>query len=215
MKSCLKTVDKWDTIKSDCSLHDLIKAIQKICVGHDDTNQDMYNVVQACKNMFLFRQDDTTSTEDYVRDFKSYWDTCEAYKAEPAYHPKLIKARAEEITTGPAPTPTDITDAEKQIREEFMAGLLISSANQKHFGILKRDLQNAYLKGQDDYPKTFEEAKRLLGNWKMPLTNTFVRATPRSDGVAFVQAAEEKTFAQAAEVKNQNTKQKKTNLKYL
>jgi len=32
------------------------------------------------------------------------------------------------------------TKAELQIKYEFMAGLIISSANQKRFGLLKRDL---------------------------------------------------------------------------
>jgi len=49
-------------------------------------------------------------------------------------------------------------------------------------------LQNAYLKGQDDYPKTFEEAKRLLSNWKAPQTSTFIRPPARSNGVAFIQS---------------------------
>ena len=53
VKIRLETVDEWDRIDCDQSVHDLVKAIQKICVSHDDTNQDMYNVVQACKNMFL------------------------------------------------------------------------------------------------------------------------------------------------------------------
>jgi hypothetical protein len=104
--------------------------------------------VQACKNIFLFRQDDGTSTEDYLRDFKSYWDTCEAYKAAPAHHPQLIKMRLDEIASDPlAPSDNEKTRAESEIKEEFMAGLMISSANQKRFGILKRDLQNSYLKG--------------------------------------------------------------------
>jgi len=72
VKSRLETTEKWTTIECDQSLHELINAIQKICVGHYDTNQDMYNVVQACKNMFLFKQDDGVSAEDYIRDFKSY-----------------------------------------------------------------------------------------------------------------------------------------------
>jgi len=71
VKSRIKTGDDWDRIDCNQSVQGLIKAIQKIYVGHDDTNQDMCNVVQVCKNMFLFRQDDGTSTEDYVRDFKS------------------------------------------------------------------------------------------------------------------------------------------------
>ena len=107
-------------------------------MGHDDTNQDIYNMVQACKNMFLFRQDNGTSTENYVRNFKSYWDTCETYKAEPAYHPKLVKARLDEIATSAyQPTADEKAQAELEIKEEFIAGLVISSANQKRFGLLK------------------------------------------------------------------------------
>jgi hypothetical protein len=95
--SRIETSKNLEQIEDNQSLHLLIRAIQKICVGHDDTNQDMHNVVQACKNMFLFRQNDDASTEDYVKDFKSYWDTCEEYQAEPANHPKLIDAKATEI----------------------------------------------------------------------------------------------------------------------
>jgi len=40
-----------------------------------------------------------------------------------------------------------------------MGGLLISSANQKRFGGLKREIHNACLKGVDDYPKTFDTAQ--------------------------------------------------------
>ena len=167
VKSKLKASANWDQIEANQSLHNLINTIQKNCVGHDDTNQDMYNVVQACKNIFLFWKEDRTSTEDYLQDFKSYWDTCEAYKAEPAHHPQIVKARLGEIAPNPmtlVPTNIEKTQAESEIKEEFMAGLVISSTNQKCFGILTRDLQNSYLKGQDDYPKTFEEAKRLLSN---------------------------------------------------
>ena len=159
VKSRLEASANWDQIDCNQSLHDLTNAIQKICVGHEDTNQDMYNVVQACKNMFLFRQEDGTSTKDYLRNFKSYWDTCEAYKAKPAYHPQLVKVKCNEITsnTTAGRQTTDVkAQAEQEIKEEFMVGLMISSANRNRFGILKRDLQNSYLKGQDDYPKTFE-----------------------------------------------------------
>ena len=91
--------------------------------------------------MFLFRQSDEALIEDYLQDFKSYWDTCEAYKAEPASHPKLIQARLVEIAAdGTRPTAAEKTKAELEIKDEFMAGLVISSANQKRFGLLKRDL---------------------------------------------------------------------------
>ena len=135
VKLYLETVDNWDRIDCDQSVQDLMKAIQKICVGHGETNQDMYNIVQGCKNMFLFRQDDGMSTEDYVRDFKSYWDTHEAYKADPAFHPKLAKARLDDIAAdADHPTADERSKAELEIKEEIMAGLVISSANQKPLG---------------------------------------------------------------------------------
>ena len=76
--------------------------------------------------------------------------------------------KVEDIRAGTTATSAEKTKAKLEIKEEFMAGLLISSANQKRFGLLKRDLQNSYLKGQDEYPKTVEDAKRLLSNWKAP-----------------------------------------------
>ena len=111
-----------------------------------------------------------------------------------------------EVTPG-TPTTAELDKAELEIKDEFMAGLLISSANQKRFGLLKRDLQNSYLKGQDDYPKTFKDAKRLLGNWRAPQqSSNYIKPPARNDGVAFIQSGG-KTEAKAT------TKEKKTNSK--
>jgi len=93
-------------------------------------------------------------------------------------------------------------------KDEFMAGLMISSANQKRFGLLKRDLQNTYLKGQDDYPKTFEDIVRLLSNWKALQSNSYVKPPPRSDGVAFIQSG-----GKPDGEKTTTKKEKKTNSK--
>ena len=87
--------------------------------------------------MFLFKQDNGVSTEDYIRHFKSYWDMCEAYKAAAAFHPLLIKEKLTGNDTTPGvPTTDELDKAELAIKEELMAGLLISSANQKRFGLL-------------------------------------------------------------------------------
>jgi len=158
--------------------------------------------------MFLFRQDDGMSTKNYVRDFKSYWDTYEAYKAEPAYHPKLIKTRPDEVAANAgAQSDNEKAQAELEIKEKFMAGLMISSANKKRFVLLKKELKKSYLKGQDDCPKVFEEAKRLLGNWRAPQMKTFFKPPAKSDGVAFIQSDSKNNN------NNKTGKQKKTNSK--
>ena len=70
------------------------------------------------------------------------------YKADPVFHLMMVKARLDDIVANADnPTADERNKAELQIKEEFMTGLVISSANQKRVGLLKRDLQNAYLKG--------------------------------------------------------------------
>jgi len=132
-------------------------------------------------------------------------------KAEPTNHPTLIKTRLDSIAANVgAPSEDEKAQSALEIKEEIMAGLLIISPNQKRFGLLKRDIQNSYLKGQDDYLKTFEDAKRLLSNWKAHQTNNYEKPLPRSDGVAFIQSGDKPDGDKATTTAG---KQKKTNSK--
>ena len=52
----LESSDRWETVQTDQSLHQLVLEIERICVGFDDQKQDVYNVVQAIKTLFLYTQ---------------------------------------------------------------------------------------------------------------------------------------------------------------
>ena len=60
----LESSDGWDTVKNDQSLHQLILKIERICVGFDDHKQEIYDLVQAMKTLFLYTQTDKDSVED-------------------------------------------------------------------------------------------------------------------------------------------------------
>jgi len=84
VKAGLERVYNWNTTNANQDLHNLINSIRVICTGHDNRNQDMYNMVQVCKNMFLSRQEDHVSIENHSKDSKSYcetYETCETYNA--------------------------------------------------------------------------------------------------------------------------------------
>ena len=49
----LESSDGWDTVKNDQYLHQLILKIERICVGFDYHKQEVYNLVQAMKTLFL------------------------------------------------------------------------------------------------------------------------------------------------------------------
>ncbi len=61
----LKTSKDWETIQQEQSLHNLILQVENICVGFDDHKQDMYNLVQALKTLFLYTQSEKESIKEY------------------------------------------------------------------------------------------------------------------------------------------------------
>ena len=60
----LESSDGWDTVQNNQSLHQLILKIDRICVGFEDHKQEVYNLVQAMKTLFLYTQTDKESLED-------------------------------------------------------------------------------------------------------------------------------------------------------
>ncbi len=67
----LKATKDWDFVQSDQSLHELIRRIEKICVGLDDHKQSVFNLVQSLKTLFLYSQSEKDTVEEYTRNFQS------------------------------------------------------------------------------------------------------------------------------------------------
>ncbi len=67
----LETSNKWDRIQREQSLHNLIAKIERICVGFNDHEQEVFNLMQALKTLFLHTRGERESVEEYSRNFKS------------------------------------------------------------------------------------------------------------------------------------------------
>jgi hypothetical protein len=86
----LKSSDDWERIQKAQSLHELITKIEKICVGFDDHKQEVFNLVQSLKTLFLYTQSIKETVEEYGRNFRSLWDTVEAFGGSPGVHEGLV-----------------------------------------------------------------------------------------------------------------------------
>ncbi len=82
----------WETVQATQSLDELIKRIEKICVGFDDHKQSVFNLVQSLKTLFLYTQSKKDTVKEYARNFKSLWDTVEAFGGSPGIHQGLVDA---------------------------------------------------------------------------------------------------------------------------
>ena len=67
----LKASRDWSTIEQDQSLHDLVTQVEKMCVGFDNHKQDVFNLVQALKTLFLYAQGEKESVEEYGEDHRA------------------------------------------------------------------------------------------------------------------------------------------------
>ncbi len=86
----LEAVDDWDKTQSDQSLHELIQKIERVCVGFDNHKQEVSNLVQALRMLFLFMQGEKDTVDEYRHNFRSLWDTVEAFGGLPGVHKGLV-----------------------------------------------------------------------------------------------------------------------------
>ena len=79
---------------------------------------------------------------------------------------------------------TQLTDAEtkKTAQEQYLAVAFLLGADRSKFGRLLENLENDFLQGQNNYPKTITGAYNLLTNWKH---GTHMHNLPSNDGVTF------------------------------
>jgi hypothetical protein len=60
----LEASDDWERTQREQLLHNLIGKIKQICVGFDDHKQEIFNLVQALKTLFLYTQTDKETVEE-------------------------------------------------------------------------------------------------------------------------------------------------------
>jgi hypothetical protein len=186
----LKSTENWETTVRTQSLHKLIQTIERICVQFDDHNQEVFNLVQVLKALFLYTQGEREIVEEYGRNFRSFWDTVEAFGGLPGLHrgmlERLVK-HATRVRNLDSPMPDEIAKIGHGANKVVKAALLISGADKRRFEKLKDELANNYLLGTDQYPNTFKKALRILGNYQATKAKVQYRASPNNMGVAFLQ----------------------------
>jgi hypothetical protein len=142
--------------------------------------------VQSLKTLFLYTQSDKETVEEYGRNFRSLWDTVEAFGGSPGVHEGLVRGILSNVMRGTTPMTKERSDAEETSSEAVKAALLISGADRCKYGKLKDELANNYLLGTDQYPDTFEKA-RILGNYQTTTNSLPYRPSPNDTGVVFLQ----------------------------
>jgi hypothetical protein len=92
VKDKLEVTNNCECIQQDQSLHELIQKVEQICIGFDNHKQEVFNLVQALKMLFLYTQGEKDGIDQYGRNFRSLWDKVEAFGGSLGVHKGLIEA---------------------------------------------------------------------------------------------------------------------------
>ncbi len=79
-------------------LHELIQKIEQVCMGFDDHKQEVFNLVQALKMPFLYTQGEKDTVEKFRCNFRSLWETVEAFGGSPGVHKGLVNGMLSNTT---------------------------------------------------------------------------------------------------------------------
>ena len=180
-------MENWEATQKEQLLHKLISKVERICVGFDNHKQEVFNLVQALKMLFLYTQGEKEVVEEDGQNFKSLWDMVEVFGGSPGIRKGLTDSILAATVTSGSPMAAQIKQAGEELREAVKVALLISGANQWHYGALKDALANNYLLGSNQYPNTLEKGMHILGNYQTTKVATPFRASPNDTGVVFLQ----------------------------
>ena len=190
VKDKLKGTNNWESIQRDQFLHNLVNKIERICVGFDDHKQEVFNLIQALKTLFLYLQSNKETGEQYGGNFRALWETVEAFGGSPGIHQGMIEAMLKDSTRAAnvgKRTVAEISKTEDNATEAVKTALLISGADKMRFRRLKNKLANNYLLGTDQYPDTYEKAVCILGNYQTSKPSRPHRGDGTKSSLAFIQ----------------------------
>ena len=109
----LEASKDWDHIERDQSFHNLIKKIKRIFVGFDNQKQEIFNLVQALRTLFLYyKQTEKESEDKFTRNFMSLRYKIDVFWGSPGVHNGLVNALL--ATPGRVGDRNNVTMAELQ-----------------------------------------------------------------------------------------------------
>jgi len=156
----------------------LFKLIQGLCCSYDSKTQSVMVTVASQKKLFTFFLRDGMDNSSYHREFIAHVETIKTYGGTGAIGitptfvaPKLQEMHAVQLCTNPAkPTDSELALVNKTVRDEFLAALMLSGANQDRYGALRNELTNQFGFGNDLYPKTPNQCLTMM-NRRMELNS--------------------------------------------
>ena len=181
----LKGQDIFEEVEAESDALCLLKMICGIAFNFESQKYVHLSMHEAMRRYYLTKQDRNMTCQAYLDLHTNNWEVVEHCSGMVGVHPGLINAALEDMDVSNVDLAmvTQMGLASEKVKEAQLAIAFLMGADRVQYGGLLAELENDYLKGSDQYPKTMVAAYNLLVNYKIDMTR--VGATASSDGMAF------------------------------
>jgi hypothetical protein len=156
LKEEVRAMDGYDAKAAAYDSIWLLQTLQKVTAGVNNTSNSFYTLFHSLKDLYLIRQRDNESVDDYFRCFEAAMELVTLSKGKVVWSDSL---EAEERKTNP-------TNSEDIVQQKFAAMAFIECADANRYNGLWKDLKNSLTLESDNYPKTLASAVHTLTHWK-------------------------------------------------
>ena len=216
LKNDLGTSSAWPAVNHSKNPVELLKLIQGLCCSFDSKTQSVMATIASQKLLFTYYQRDGVDNTAYHREFMAHVKTIETYGGIGAIGvvPTFVTQELKNMEVNgncldaANPSETELATAKATVRDEFLAGLMLSGANRDRYNALRYELANQYGFGNDLYPKTVDQCLTMLNRRKDAAPRTPRTPQPPRDPTPKPAEDEALVFAQGADKSKSSTDKK-------
>jgi hypothetical protein len=148
MKNKMESLKGYDSIEANDDVIKLLSSLEELTFKTHEVQYGYWTICQTVRRVLTMRQQDNKPLAEYYKRFTSCVDV-----AESQWGTLVLTAAATNETN------------EKTSRDKFIACVFLAGVDTKKYGRLKTELNNAYVAGQNKYPKTVESAVTMLSHY--------------------------------------------------
>ena len=174
----MRTYPDYNQANEESDAIKLLKIIKQISYNHD---REMYRpraILLSLKSLLSCQQHDMTNI-DYYEELSNLKAVLASLGVQLAFQP--LQEQAKEIVCPHKKfenlNPSEILSVKFGAEEIFFSSLLIQNSDPQRYGDLIVDLANKYTMNSNNYPRTTQEAKRMLNQYQ-PRSKSYEVASP-------------------------------------
>jgi hypothetical protein len=155
-----ESLQGYDSIEANDDVIKLLNGLKELTFKPREVQYGYWTICQTVRRVLTMRQQDNEPLAEYHKRFTSCVDVVESRWGT------LVPTAAESRWGILVPTAAAANETNKKTsRDKFITCIFLAGVDTKKYGRLETELNNAYVAGQNNYPKTVESDVTMLSHY--------------------------------------------------